>query len=229
MPKLFVVSTPIGNLEDITYRAVKTLENSGIIACEDTRRTRILLDHYKITGKSLVSFYSYNQQYRIDGLIESLRNGKSIALVSDSGTPCISDPGYMLVKRCIDENIPVEVIPGPSALVTALVGSGLPTNSFVFLGFLPKKSGKMKKALLNCAGLEKTIIFYESPFRIASTLETCREAFVDYNVNCVIARELTKIYEEYIRGSLDAVIGDLKARQKIKGEIIALLFPQPRT
>jgi len=227
--KLYIVSTPIGNLEDITLRALKILKNVDIIACEDTRITRILLDHYNIKNKCLISFHSYNQDEKIKYIIHQLQNNKTVALVSDSGTPCISDPGYLLVKKTLQEKIPIEVIPGATGLICALVGSGLPTNGFIFLGFLPKKKGKIKKILLNCVSLNKTIIFYESPYRIKKTLEICKDIFSTYRSHCVVARELTKKFEEYIRGTLEEVISELNNRKSIKGEIITLLFLECQT
>ena len=220
---LFVVPTPIGNLEDITLRALRVLKECDYIACEDTRQSLKLLSHFEIS-KPLVSFYSYNQQRRIPNLIADLVNGKNVALVSDGGTPAISDPGYMLVKEALDKGVKVEALPGASALTTALVGSGLPTDGFIFCGFLKRKPGKMKKELEEFKGLEKTIIFYESPHRIIKTVELCGEVFGETAQIC-LARELTKKFEEYIRGPQKEVLENLKQRKEILGEFVALVYP----
>lgn len=227
--KLYIVATPIGNLQDITLRALDILKEVDIICCEDTRRTLILLNHYEIKNRHLLSFFSYNQLKRIDTIIKELKSGKNIAIVSDSGTPCISDPGSLLVNRVIEEGITVESIPGPASFVVALTGSGLPTNGFVFLGFLPRRKSKIKKILLNSISLKKTIIFYESPLRLLKTLIFCSEIFNSQHIKCAVARELTKKFEEYIRGTIDSVYNELVKRKDIKGEIIVLLFPANQT
>ena len=219
---LFVVPTPIGNLEDITLRAIRILQEADIVVCEDTRQTMKLLSHLKIS-KQLISFYTQNQLKRIPQIISILENGKKIALVSDCGTPAISDPGYYLIKEAIDRNITVIPLPGACALITALVGSGLTTDSFVFLGFLKKKTGKMKKELEQAKSVQKTIVFYESPHRILKTLEICKEVFGE-QTKIVLARELTKKFEEFIRGTIKEVIEEISAR-KILGEFIVLLEP----
>ena len=219
---LFVVPTPIGNLEDITLRAIRILQESDIVVCEDTRQTMKLLSHLKIS-KQLISFYTQNQLKRIPQIISLLENGKKIALVSDCGTPAISDPGYYLIKEAIDKNINVVPLPGACALITALVGSGLTTDSFVFLGFLKKKTGKMKKELEQAKSVQKTIVFYESPHRILKTLETCKEVFGE-QTKIVLARELTKKFEEFIRGTIKEVSEEMSFRE-ILGEFIILLEP----
>jgi len=226
-----MVATPIGNLEDITLRAIRTLKECDIIACEDTRHSRILLDHYAISGKPLLSFYSYNQFSRMTEIINELKSGKNIALICDSGTPGISDPGAILASKAIDSGITVESIPGPAAIISALVSSGLPTNGFVFLGFLPKKPGKIKKLLLSAANMEKTVIFYESPYRILKTIQLCLEVFIEnkFISKCVIARELTKKFEEFIRGDLQSVYNSLSQRKEIKGELVVLLSLEAQT
>ncbi|OGS20470.1 MAG: 16S rRNA (cytidine(1402)-2'-O)-methyltransferase [Elusimicrobia bacterium RIFOXYA2_FULL_40_6] len=222
---LYLVATPIGNLEDITLRAIRTLKEVHLIACEDTRRTRILLSHYEIS-KELVSYHSYSQDSKTGYLIESLLSGKNIAYVTDGGTPGISDPGEELVREAVGNNITVESIPGPSALISALVCSGLPTNGFIFLGFLQRKPGKIKKALKKAAEFERTIIFYESPFRIVKTIGLCKEVFAEAeNTQCVIARELTKKFEEITRGTVSEVYNNLSQRKEIKGEIVAMINP----
>ena len=218
---LYLISTPIGNLEDITLRALRILKEVDIIACEDTRRTKILLDHYSIK-RPLVSFHSYNQDKMCRVLINKIISGENVAVVSDSGTPGISDPGALLVRDAVCENIPVIHIPGPTAFVTALVSSGLPTNGFTFLGFLPRKTGRIKKVLLNLIDIGKTIIFYESPYRIKKTLALCREVF-PADTDCVVARELTKKYEEYIRGKITEVYEKINKRGKVKGELVVML------
>lgn len=219
---LFIVPTPIGNLEDITLRAIRILQEVDTVVCEDTRQTVKLLSHLKIS-KPLISFYTQNQLKRIPQIISLLQQGKNIALVSDCGTPAISDPGYYLIKEALNNNLNVVPLPGACALITALVGSGLATDSFVFLGFLKKKTGKMRKELELVKQIEKTIIFYESPHRLLKTLEVCKEVFGE-NINIVLARELTKKFEEFIRGTIKEVSENLQNRQ-ILGEFIVLVEP----
>jgi 16S rRNA (cytidine1402-2'-O)-methyltransferase len=218
---LFIVPTPIGNLEDITLRALRILKECDIIACEDTRHSLKLLNHFGIS-KPLISFYSYNQQYRLPNLIEKLLNGKNIALISDGGMPAISDPGWILLKDALSKDIKVEVLPGASAVITALVGSGLPTDGFVFCGFLRKKNSKIKKELKECTALGKTVIFYESPHRIIKTLEICRDVFGN-DIQICIAREMTKIFEEFMRGTISEIIKILKDKDNIKGEMTVII------
>lgn len=217
---LYIVPTPIGNLEDITLRAVRILQEVDTIVCEDTRQTIKLLSHLKIS-KPLISFYTQNQLKRIPQIISILKDGKNIALVSDCGTPAVSDPGYYLIKEALENNINVVPLPGPCALITAVIASGLPTDSFIFLGFLKRKTGKMRKELEEVKSLEKTIIFYESPHRILKTLETCKEVFGE-NANVVLARELTKKFEEFIRGSLKEVAEQMQKRE-ILGEFVVMI------
>ncbi|WP_052570888.1 16S rRNA (cytidine(1402)-2'-O)-methyltransferase [Endomicrobium proavitum] len=223
---LYIVPTPIGNLEDITLRALRILKECDLIACEDTRQSLKLLTHFEIS-KPLVSFYSYNQQHRLPQIIDKLTDGKKIALISDGGTPAISDPGYILVKAALEKNIKVEPLPGASAVITALVGSGLPTDGFIFCGFLKRKPGKMKKELAECAPLEKTIVFYESPHRIIKTVEICREVFGE-NAQICLARELTKKFEEFIRGSIKEAEANIKTRKEILGEFVVLVYPESK-
>ncbi len=216
--KLYVVPTPIGNLKDITLRALEVLKEVNVIACEDTRRTLILLNHYNIQGKKLISYYEHVEEKRIPRILEILQK-EDVALVTDAGTPAISDPGYKLIRECIRNGIDVEVLPGASAVITALVGSGLPTDRFLFAGFPPKKGLKgFLEELKVCE--ETTIILYESPHRILKTLEAIREVFGEVTV--CIARELTKIHEEYIRGKIGEVIEELSSRESIKGEMVIL-------
>lgn len=195
--KLFIVATPIGNLEDITFRAIKILKNVDIIACEDTRHTKILLNAYNI-NKPLVSFYSYNQIKKTDYLITELKNGKNIALVSDAGMPGISDPGYVIIKEAIKNEINLEVIPGASALITALVASGKPTNKFVFEGFLSNKSSQRRKRLEELKKELRTVVIYESPHRLLKLIQDIIDIMGE-DKEMVCAREMTKKYEEIIR------------------------------
>jgi 16S rRNA (cytidine1402-2'-O)-methyltransferase len=216
--KLYIVATPIGNLDDITFRAIETLKNVDLIACEDTRRTKILLEKYGI-AKNLVSYYNYNERQRAEELLRELKSGKNIALVSDSGTPGISDPGYVIIKRAIQENITVVPIPGATAFVCALVASGLPMDEFVFVGFLPHKKGRKTK-LEKLSQEERTIIIYESPHRILKTLNELIEYFGDREI--VIAKELTKVHEEFFRGKISEVLKKLTP-DKIKGEFVIVV------
>jgi len=220
MGTLYLVATPIGNMKDITLRAIEVLSSVDIIACEDTRKTGILLEKLEIKNKpQLLSYYEENEQGRIPQIINFLKEGKSVALVSNAGTPTISDPGFKLVRECINQNIPMESIPGPSSVLTALTSSGLPTDKFLFLGFLPKKPGKRQKILLSLPK-EITIIFFESPFRLLKTLEELKELFGDIEI--VICRELTKIYEEVRREKISESIAHFE-KVKPKGEF-TLLF-----
>ncbi len=218
---LYVVSTPIGNLEDITLRALRILKEVNLIACEDTRVTRKILSHYQIP-KPLVSYFQQNQLFRIPYLIGKLKEGKSIALVSDAGTPGISDPGFFLIKEALKEGIKIVPVPGASAVITALVVSGLPSDDFIFLGFLSRKRGKIVKELTQVSQLKKTIIFYESPYRVKRTLEIIKEILPGANV--VLARELTKKFEEVLRGSPENLLKQIENCQ-LKGEIIVVLYP----
>ena len=213
--KLYVVATPIGNLEDMTLRAIRILKEVSLIAAEDTRRTRILLKHYDI-GTSLTSLYEQNEATKSPYLIGKIKEGESIAYVTDAGTPAISDPGYLLVRQAIEAGIAVVPIPGVSALITALCVSGLPMDHFVFQGFLPDKKGKKKAVLLSLLEDSRTQIFYESPNRLLATLRDVRELLGNRFV--VVARELTKIYEEVVRGDVEEVICAF-AGKTIKGEI----------
>jgi 16S rRNA (cytidine1402-2'-O)-methyltransferase len=221
---LYVVPTPIGNLEDITLRALRVLKECDLIACEDTRQGLKLLSHFGIS-KPLVSFYSYNQRHRVEQIIDKLSNGKNVVLISDAGTPGISDPGYILVKEVIEKDIKIEVLPGASAVITALVGSGLPTDGFIFCGFLKRKPGKIKRELSKFINLEKTVVFYEAPHRILKTVEICLEVFGTDSEIC-LARELTKKFEEFIRGPIKGVLENIKNRNNLLGEFVVLIYPQ---
>jgi len=220
---LYLVSTPIGNLEDITLRALNTLKEIDLIAAEDTRRTKKLLNHYQIETP-LTSYFEYSGFRKVQSLISQLKKGKDIAIVSEAGTPSISDPGYKLTKLAIENNIKVIPIPGATALIAALSASGLPTNSFIFEGFIPRKSGKRRNFFLSLEDQPKTLIFYESPRRLLSSLKDILEVLGDREI--VIARELTKIFEEVIRGKISEVI-ELLEDKIIKGEITILVSGTP--
>lgn len=216
---LYVVATPIGNLEDITLRALRILKECDIIAAEDTRRTKKLLSAYGI-ATPLTSLYDQNEARKSPSLIAQMQSGKTIAYVSDAGTPAISDPGYILVREAVAHSIHVVPLPGPSAVITSLSASGLPTDSFVFYAFLPSRSGKRRQFLTSIREEEKTMVFYESPNRLISTLLDIHTIMGDRRV--VIFRELTKIYEEVFRGRVAAILNSLKER-KIKGEITIII------
>lgn len=216
---LYVVSTPMGNLEDITLRALRTLKEVSLIAAEDTRRTKILLDKYHIK-KKLLSFHSYNRLWRKDSIIKLLKEGRDIALVSDAGTPGISDPGFSLIKGVIEEVLPVTAIPGPAALITALVISGKPTAKFVFEGFLSNKSSKRRKRLEQLAGEERTIIIYESCHRIVKLLEDISDIMGDRELT--LARELTKKFEEIKRDKTSVILKHF-LKVKPKGEFVVVI------
>lgn len=218
--KIYIVGTPIGNLRDITLRAIETLKVIDIILAEDTRRTLQLLNSYEIVGKKLVSFNSYNASKKIPMVIEKVKSGQNIALVTDSGMPVISDPGYELINECWKLGIEVDVVPGPSALTTAVAISGLVSSGFIFLGFLPR--GKNRRRLFRkFADYEYPIVFFESPYRLIETLEDVLEIFGDREI--FIGRELTKIHQELIRTTVKELLLDLRKREKILGEITVVL------
>ncbi len=217
--KLYVVATPIGNLEDITLRAVRILGEVSLIAAEDTRRTRILLKHYDIRTP-LTSLYEQNESTKAPFLIGKIKDGQTIACVSDAGTPAISDPGYLLIRQALDAGIEIVPIPGPSALITALSVSGLPMDHFVFQGFLPDKKGKKKAVLLSIKDDPRTQIFYESPKRLLATLQDIMALLGNRFV--VAARELTKVYEEVVRGDVAQVLRAF-AGKTVKGEITLIV------
>ena len=216
---LYIVSTPIGNLEDITLRALRVLKEVDLIAAEDTRRTRQLLTHYGI-HKPLVSYHEHNRRIREESLLEELREGKTIALVTDAGTPGISDPGEHLVRSAIQESIPLVPIPGPSAMVSALSISGLPTESFLFYGFLPNKAAARQKLMLSLKERPETLIFYESPKRLRSFLEDTIRILGERQV--VVAREMTKVYEEAYRGTASEILREI-GEEEIKGEVTVVM------
>ena len=212
---LRVCPTPIGNLGDITLRVLDALKAADIIAAEDTRRSGRLLEHFGIS-KPLISFYEHNEVRRLPELLERLRAGEEIALVSDAGMPGICDPGYRLIKAALDEGLPVEVLPGPSALETALVASGFPSDSFVFLGFLPRKQGELAAVLSFIASQSRTCIAYESPHRLRKTLAAAADALAGRRM--AVCRELTKKFEEIVRGTAPDLAAGLP--EKVKGEIV---------
>ena len=215
---LYIVSTPIGNLNDITFRAVETLKESNFIAAEDTRKSKILLNHYQIQTR-MISYHEHNSYKKIDSIMDRLNRGHNISLISDAGTPGISDPAYRLIREAIKNKLKVVPIPGPSGFLTAISTSGLPTDSFLFEGFLPIKKGREKK-LRALSLLDTTIIFYESPKRIKRTLEDVLNIFGDRPT--VVCKELTKIHECFFRGSLSQVISELK-NANTKGEFVILI------
>jgi 16S rRNA (cytidine1402-2'-O)-methyltransferase len=217
---LYVISTPIGNLEDTTLRAIRLLKEADVIACEDTRQTRKLLEHYGIATPT-VSYHEHNEAQRTTQLLERLQAGESVALVSDAGTPLVSDPGYRLVTAAIAAGVPVVPVPGASAVLAALAGAGLATDAFRFCGFLPPKSGQRRKALEAAAAESATLIFYEAPHRILDALEDVRAVLGDRPV--VVARELTKLHEEFLRGPASEVRATLAARDSVRGEIVLLI------
>ena len=220
---LYIVSTPIGNLKDITLRAIETLKSVDLIAAEDTRHTKILLDAYQIQ-KPLTSFFEHNQIKKAEHLLGLLKTGKNIALVSDAGTPGISDPGFLMVRRAMENNVPISVIPGVSACITALTASGLPAHRFVFEGFLPPKSGARRNKLVSLKGQGATIIFYESPHRLLKTLKDMRDVWDDPPI--VVARELTKKFEE-IRKDKASLLIEHFTRHAPKGEFVLLVSKDP--
>lgn len=217
--KLFLVPTPIGNLGDITARALEVLASSEIIACEDTRLSGRLLAHFGLK-KRLISYHDFNEQARLPMLLKILQEGGDVSVITDAGSPGLSDPAYRIIRAAIDNNITVSPLPGANALIPALTGSGLPLDRFFFEGFLPNKSGARRNRLEKLKELEHTLIFYESPFRIERTVEDVRAILGDRQA-CV-AREISKIYEEFIRGSLSEISSRLQSK-KIKGEIVLLV------
>ncbi len=218
-PGLYVVSTPIGNMEDITYRAVKVLREVDFIACEDTRRTGILLKNFGIESR-LISYYEYNKLRRTPEILNLLAQKKSVALVSDAGTPGISDPGFYLIRAAVEKGHRIIPIPGPAAFLAALVVSGLPSDRFAFEGFLPKRSGRRRKRLLALVQEPRTMIFYESAPRIKRLLNEIKELFGERKV--VVCRELTKKFEEILRGSVSEVLRESENR-KLKGEMVVVV------
>jgi 16S rRNA (cytidine1402-2'-O)-methyltransferase len=220
-PGLYLVATPIGNLEDITLRALRVLKEADLIACEDTRQTQKLLNHYSI-AKRTTSYHEHNEMTRAPELVLELEQGARIALVTDAGMPGISDPGFRLISLAIRHHVPVVPIPGASAFLAALVASGLPTDSFRFSGFLPAKRGQRRQVLESIQASPRTQVFYETPHRVQAALEDIVEV-LGAGRHVVIAREVTKIYEEFLRGSAGDVLSALQSRGEIKGEITLLI------
>ena len=215
---LYLVATPIGNLEDITLRAINILKEADLIAAEDTRHTLKLLNHLNIS-KPMISYHRHNEEFRCESLINKLKEGKNIALVSDAGTPGISDPGEEIVRRCINENINVVPIPGACAMINALIASGISTKEFCFFGFLPLNKKNRKEKLNEIKDINKTIILYEAPHKIKNTLEDLKNV-LDENRKVVLAREITKIHEEFIRGNINEL---LEKVDKFKGEMVLII------
>ncbi|MCK5134342.1 MAG: 16S rRNA (cytidine(1402)-2'-O)-methyltransferase [Bacteroidales bacterium] len=219
MSKLYLVPTPIGNLGDITFRAIEVLKEVDLVLAEDTRKSGILLKHFQIS-KPVHSHHKFNEHRTLESLIRRLQGGTSIALITDAGTPGISDPGFLLVRACIEQGIEVETLPGPTAFVPALVNSGLPCDRFVFEGFLPQKKGRQKR-LSELSTEKRTLILYESPFRLCKTLLQIAE-HVGSDRKASVSRELTKFHEETVRGTLEEVIQHFSS-ETVKGEIVIIL------
>ncbi|HAF15327.1 MAG TPA: 16S rRNA (cytidine(1402)-2'-O)-methyltransferase [Blastocatellia bacterium] len=217
---LYLVSTPIGNLEDITQRALRLLGEVDVIACEDTRHTRKLLNHFGIKAKT-VSYHEHNERERATELLELINRGSDVAIVSDAGTPVINDPGFRLVQLAIANNVRVVPVPGPSALITALAASGMPTDEFFFGGFLPARSGARRTRLTELRLLPATLIFYEGPHRIAATLKDAHEILGEREA--VVARELTKLHEELARGRLSELAARFSSSASARGEMVLII------
>lgn len=217
---IYLVATPIGNLEDITLRALRILREADVIACEDTRHTRKLLTHFQIQ-KPLVSYHEHNEAQRAAELVDRAQRGEVVAVVSDAGTPGISDPGFRVVRAAVEAGVPVVSIPGPVAAISALAASGLPTHSFRFLGFFPAKKGPRRKAIQSLQSEDVTLVLYEAPHRIVETLEDVLQLLGDRPA--VVARELTKLHEEYLRGTVSGLLNELRSRPVIKGELTVII------
>ena len=219
MGKLFVVPTPVGNLEDMTFRAIRVLKEVDLILAEDTRTSSVLLKHFEIK-KPMMSHHKFNEHKTIEGVVARLEAGENIALISDAGTPGISDPGFLVVRECVRHGIEVQCLPGATAFVPALVSSGLPNDRFCFEGFLPQKKGRMTR-LLTLQSEVRTMIFYESPYRLVKTLTQFSEYF-GAEREVAVCREISKLYEECVRGTLSEVIEHFKANEP-RGEIVVIL------
>jgi len=217
---LYLVATPIGNLADITHRALQVLSDVDLIACEDTRHTHKLLNHYGLSTKT-ISYHEHNEQQRAAELIDRLKQGTSIAVVTDAGTPSISDPGFRLVRAAIENEIVIVPVPGPSALIAALIAAGLPTDEFFFAGFLPSRTSARRTRLTELQSIPGTLIFYEAPHRLAATLADAYEILGEREA--VVARELTKLHEEIRRGLLSKLAADYSEKTDIRGEIVVLI------
>lgn len=217
---LYIVPTPIGNLQDITLRALDVLKNADVVFCEDTRRTQILLSHFAISKPTVR--YNENDDRSILRCVEMLKGGKTAALVSDCGTPCISDPGWKLVRDAVEAGIRVSSLPGPSAVACALAGAGITGGAFTFLGFLPRKPGKAAKLISSAYALNVPVVLYESPYRVIKMLELISKTLGE-NTPLIVARELSKVYEEWLRGSASELIKNLSARSKVQGEFVLII------
>lgn len=223
---LYVVPTPLGNLEDMAPRALRALKECSAVFCEDTRRTRALMSHFGLSTPLLR--YDERNERSVADVVSRVREGKDVALVSDGGLPGVSDPGRRAVFEARRLGLPVTAIPGGSAVTTALAGSGLPADSFVFLGFLPRSAGRQKRLLEEAATLDKTIVVYESPFRVLDLLETCEQA-LGGAAQCCVARELSKVHEEWLFGTISSVRAALSARKEQLGEFVVMLHPRAIT
>ena len=220
-PGLYIVATPIGNLEDITLRALRILKQADLIACEDTRQTQKLLNHFGIPTPT-ISYHEHNEASRAEELVGELKKGTRVALVTDAGMPGISDPGFRVIAKAVEQQIPVIPIPGPSAFVAALAASGMPTDSFEFHGFLPPKRGQRRRVLEGIKNSQQTQTFYEAPHRIKEAVEDIVE-ILGADREIVIAREITKLHEEFLRGKASEVLKQISTRAEIKGEITLLI------
>jgi 16S rRNA (cytidine1402-2'-O)-methyltransferase len=221
---LYVVATPLGNLEDVTLRALRVLREAALVACEDTRRTGRLLQAHGIATPT-TSYFEHNERWKGDRILDHVRRGQPVALVSDAGTPGISDPGYRLVREARAEGLAVVPIPGPSAAVAALSVSGLPTDRFLFVGFLPSRAGARKRALAGLAAARETLVFYESPLRVVAALEDMTDVFGDREA--FLCREATKVHEEYVLGTLSSLGALLGSRGEVKGEVVLVVAGAP--
>ncbi len=217
---LYLVATPIGNLEDITHRAIRVLREATIIACEDTRHTRTLLNHYSINTRT-ISYHEHNERERAEELLKLLEEGSDVAVVSDAGTPAINDPGFRLTQLAIENEIRVVPVPGASALVSALIASGLATNDFFFGGFLPSRTNARRARLQQLSSLPTTLVFYESPHRIGATLSDARDVLGERSA--AVARELTKMHEEFARGSLSELAAHFSSEGNARGEMVLII------
>ena len=217
---LYIVATPIGNLEDITHRAIRILGEVDLIACEDTRHTRKLLNHFGINTRT-ISYHDHNETERAPELLRELEQGSDVALVSDAGTPGISDPGFRIVRLCLERGIPVVPVPGPTAFVSALVASGFPTDEFFFVGFLPAKKNQRRAKLNELSAIDSTLVFYEAPHRIAETLKDAREVLGERKA--VVARELTKLHEEIRHGTLSELETHFASDERARGEMVLVI------
>lgn len=223
MSKLYIIPTPVGNLEDITFRALRMLREVELVLAEDTRTSSVLLNHFDIK-KPLMAFHKFNEHAVVEAVVEKINSGMSVGLVSDAGTPGISDPGFLLVRRCVERGIGVETLPGATAFVPALINSGFPCDRFCFEGFLPQKKGK-RKALEALAEESRTMIFYESPHRVLKTLEMIREVF-GRDPQVSVSREISKKFEETVRGSVSELIGHFTEHEP-KGEFVLVVEGKP--